>query len=105
MRPEQKIATLIRPTSGEGKKDILKVLLQNQQTLMEKYIELSQEVMKLRNEMREFIEQSVCKSFGDKIQMITDTLKETVLQKEILIEKGYMTREEINKKYEELRSK
>lgn len=105
MRPEQKIATLIKPTPNDGKKDILKILLQNQQMLMERYIELSQEVMKLRGEMREYIEQSIYKSFGDKIDMIEGSLRESILHKEIFIEKGFITREEINRKWDELKEK
>lgn len=103
MRPEQKIATLVRPTNGDGKKDILNVLLRNQQTLLERCVDLSREVIGLRNEMREFIEQSVGKSFGDKIDMIDASLRESILHKELFIEKGFITRDEINQKWEELR--
>ena len=71
--------------------------------VMQQNIELAAEVAKLKSEMRQFVEQEVRKSLGDKIAMIEGSLRESILHKEILIDKGFFTREEVNAKYKELR--
>jgi DNA-binding protein H-NS len=72
--------------------------------LVEQISRAQEEVIKLRQEMKSLIEAEVQKSLGDKISMIDGALTETILQKEVLIERGLMTREEINAKYASLKA-
>jgi hypothetical protein len=73
--------------------------------LIDQLTDLAIEVGKLRREISEAIETQVQKSFGEKIAMIDGALTETILQKEVLISKGMITRDEINQKYAELKAK
>ena len=62
-------------------------------------------VISIKKDMRKLIVEEVRKEIGDKIDMINGALNEVIIQKKILQEKGLITREEINKKYEELKKK
>ena len=73
--------------------------------LTEMVIGLQKQVLELRQEIRPMIEREVERNLGDKIAMIDGALTESILQKEVLIEKGLMTREDINGKYAELKAK
>jgi hypothetical protein len=73
--------------------------------LVQQMIELKETMTTIRREMRDLVTAEVQKNIGDKIAMIDGALTETILQKEVLIEKGLMTREEINVKYKELRER
>jgi fumarylacetoacetate (FAA) hydrolase family protein len=77
--------------------------------LVEQVNELQEQLLKLQidmnKEINKRVEEEVAKSFGDKIDMIDASLRESILQKEVLIDKGLMTREEINAKYADMREK
>ena len=77
--------------------------------LMGLMLDLQKQQFELRKSIaslgiRELVEKEVEKSLGDKYHMITSTLNDVMVQRKIFIEKGFITREEINKKYEELKS-
>jgi regulator of replication initiation timing len=72
---------------------------------MQENINLRKEISDLRKDMRKMIDDAVNKEIGEKIDMINAALNETILHKEILIEKGLFTRQEINDKYTELKEK
>ena len=74
-------------------------------TILNNQVDLSGRMLELERKIGDMIDKKIQVHLGAKIHLIESTLKETILQKEILIEKGYMTRDEINKKYEELRNK
>lgn len=71
--------------------------------IMEELNNLWRELGNIRRNITIEVDAKVAKSFGDKIDMIDAALRESILQKEILIAKGFMTRGEINAKYEELK--
>ena len=73
--------------------------------LVEQVGELRKELLGLRAEMRAMVDEAVQKNIGDKIAMIDGALTESILQKEVLIDKGVMTRDEINEKYRDLQAK
>lgn len=62
-------------------------------------------VLSIKKDMRKLIIEEVRKEIGDKIDMMEGILTEIIVQKKILQEKGLITREEINKKYKELKKK
>ena len=71
--------------------------------LLEMIVEMKEQLNAQRDEMRRQIEAEFVRNYGDKSTLINDALNETIIQKEILIAKGLMTREEINAKYAELK--
>jgi hypothetical protein len=73
--------------------------------LLEQFEELQHEVRELRQGLGPIIEREVERNLGDKIAMIDGALTETILQKEVLIDLGIVTRDQINAKYEELRAR
>jgi len=83
-------------TAPPTKKEILKAILTNQQIFMENLGALQNQVNKLRSEIHELIRDEVVKEIGDKINLIDAALTETIIHKEVLIEKGLLTREEVN---------
>ena len=72
--------------------------------LLEKLTEQQRQILELKGLIRELVEKEVEKSLGDKYHMIISTLNDVMVQRKIFIEKGFITRDEINKKYEELKS-
>jgi len=86
------------PKTNTNKKNKISILIENQ-------IRLHGELLKLKRDIYSLVETEVKKNFDDKIEMIDAALKESILHKEILINKGFFTREEVNQKYEELRKK
>lgn len=75
----------------------------------EKFLKIHAEWAKsttgLKRDMRKLVVEEVTKQFGDKIDMIEGLYREVIIQKKIFQEKGYISQEEINKKYEELKKK
>lgn len=71
--------------------------------LAEQIQTLRDDLTKTRQEIQTLIEVGVEKSLGDKINMINGALTESILQKEVLIDKGLITRAEINAKYAALK--
>lgn len=82
----------------ESKKSFKRVVIDN-------LAETQKRVMSIKKDMRKIIEEEVRKEIGDKIDMINGALTDVIIQKKIFIEKGFITREEIDKKYEELKRK
>ena len=77
--------------------------------LMGLMVDLQKQQFELRKSIaslgiRELVEKEVEKSLGDKYHMIVSTLNDVTVQRRIFIEKGFITRDEINKKYEELKA-
>lgn len=72
--------------------------------LVEQVVGLQKQMLELRQEIRPLIEREVEKSLGDKYHMIVSTLNDVMVQRKIFIEKGFITRDEIEKKYEELKA-
>jgi len=77
--------------------------------LMGLMVDLQKQQFELRKSIaslgiRELVEKEVEKSLGDKYHMIVSTLNDVMVQRRIFIEKGFITRDEINKKYEELKA-
>lgn len=81
----------------QGKKSFKK-------SLLEKLMEQQEQIAELRQEMRNLVEEAVEKSLGDKYHMIGSTLQDVIVQKKVFFDKGFITREEINAKYEELKA-
>lgn len=71
--------------------------------LMGVLIDQQKQIDELRRSLREAVEAEVARNLGDKIHQIESTLTDTMVQRRIFIEKGYITRDEINAKYEELK--
>jgi predicted transcriptional regulator len=76
-----------------------------QRAILENQAELQKEILKLRGEITELVERKVTEALGDKIHIIKSTLNEAIIHKELLIEMGVITREQVNKKYDELKAK
>ena len=85
-------------TKVSQKKGWKTVLLGHQEEFMKRLNKHDREVKK------QIIEE-VHKEIGDKIHMIESALKDVMVQRKIFVDKGFITREEINKKYEELKNR
>ena len=72
---------------------------------LENQTKWSKETLGLRRDMRKLIVEEVARELGDKVHMIESTLKDVMMQRKIFEDKGYITKEEINKKYEELKDR
>lgn len=72
--------------------------------LLDQLVEQQKQISELRVEMRKLVEEAVERSLGDKYHMIQSMLNDVIVQKKIFIEKGFITKDEINKKYEELKA-
>lgn len=86
-------------------RDKIKELQESQNHLLREFILLRQENAKLRAEMLSTVRLLVKTEIGDVIDLINGALAETILQKEVLIDKGFMTRDEMNEKYRERKEK
>lgn len=85
-----------------SKKKLYRTILNNQKDLFKQLFELRKDISKVRKELKEEAVKCVEKELGDKIHMIDSTLKDVMVQRKIFIDKGYITREEVNEKYKEL---
>ena len=95
---------MAKPTTMTLEENIA-AIIQHQNMMLMELNELRRDLNQIKNEMRANIESQIIKEIGDKIDLINQTLTETIVQKEILIENGLMTRDEINSKYAELRQR
>jgi hypothetical protein len=77
----------------------------NQKVLLDNIVGFTELTLSVKRDMKKVIEEEVRKVVGDKIDMMEGILTEIIIQKKILQDKGLITREEINKKYEELKKK
>ena len=59
----------------------------------------------IRRDMRKLVIEEVAKEIGDKIKMIDGALTQTILMLRVFLDKGLITREEIDKKHKELKKK
>jgi len=67
--------------------------------------ETQKQVISIKREMNEEIEKRINERFGDHIKRLEGLYADVMLQKKILFEKGLITKEELTKKYEELKKK
>lgn len=81
----------------QGKKSFKRAIL-------DQLVEQQKQIGELRSTIRDLIEKEVEKSMGDKYHMIQSTLNDVIVQRKIFMDKGFITREEINAKYEELKA-
>lgn len=65
----------------------------------------SKETLDLRRNMRELIVEEVKEEIGDKIKMIDGALTQTILMLRVFQDKGLITKDEIEEKHKELKSK
>jgi len=72
-------------------------------SVMDQNSQLLREILSLKKEMHELVRAEVVKAFGDREAMIEGALRESILHKKILMEKGFFTREELEAKYKELK--
>jgi len=70
-------------------------LLENMQT----------QINDMKKDMQKDVDKAVDGALAERIVRIDAALTETIIHKEILIDKGYFTRDEANAKLEELRAK
>lgn len=95
----------------QGKKYIVvpkkyfKKVLQNFISLDKRLKELKKEMIGVRGSVEATIEKEVIKNLDGRAEKIDAILTEVILQKEVLIEKGLLRREDMNKKHEELRKR
>ena len=80
------------------KKSWKKVILENQEHFMER-------LNKHNREMNEKIEEEVAKRLGDYVHRIESALDGTIAIKEMLIEKGFIRREEYTQRRDKTREK
>lgn len=73
--------------------------------LQKQLFEMRQELGAFRRDMHADITKEVIREFGQRQEMIDGILTDIVVQKECFYDKGYITRDEINKKYQELKDK
>ena len=82
----------------QGKKSFKKAVVE--------HLEETQElVLSIKKDMNKEIEKQLNRRLGDHIKQVEGALTEVILQKKILFDKGLITREELTKKYEELKKK
>jgi hypothetical protein len=79
--------------------EIIKDLQMSISILNFEIVSIRKDIAALNDNVRKEVE----KQLGDKLKMIDAALTDTILQKEVLFEKGLISREEINKKYKELK--
>lgn len=97
--------TAVPETKFKQKKGWRNEIIQNQIKLGFFLMEIRKDISKIKKEMRDQIEKEVIKNLDDKVHLINSALNITMIMKEKFIEKGLIKREEINKRYEELRKK
>ena len=73
--------------------------------VIEHMAETQKQVLSIKKDMRKQIEEEVRKEIGDKIDMIEAIYKRTITMQNIWFDKGLITREEISRKYEEIKKK
>lgn len=99
-----KMPQLVAPVNALDEKTA-KTLFENQKVVVEHLIEFSRQVLSIKKDMRKIIMEEVTKQFDDRKIMLEGLYREVLLQKKVLMDKGLITREEINKKYEELKKR
>ena len=90
---------ILKSLKNAGKRKLLETLLANQVALEKRFHELGQQINSLRGDIRGEVE----KQFGEKIEMIDASLKDSILIKEVFYEKGFLTRQEVTAKYGEMK--
>lgn len=90
---------------------VARPLERQMEILMGLMLDLQKENMELRRMVTQFkqtiraeVEREFEKSASDKLHMISSTLNDVMVQRRIFIDRGFITREEVNKKYEELKA-
>jgi len=81
------------------------ILYENQKVLLDNLIGFSELVISIKRDMREQVIEEVEKEIGDKIKMIDGALTQTILMLRVFMDKGLITKDEIEKKHKELKSK
>ena len=99
-----KMPQLVAPVNTLDE-ETAKRLFENQKIVVEHLIEFSKLALSIKKDMRKQIIEEVQKEIGDKIHMIDSALKDVMVQRKVFEDKGYITKEEINKKYEELKDR
>ena len=91
----------VDPLKTISKNDLYRILIETQTLLFEQKAEIE----KLKNLQTEHIRAEIDKQFGERIKYIDDMLADLIVQKELFYEKGIITRQEMTKKLNDLRSK
>ena len=99
-----KMPQLVAPINALDE-ETAKRLFKNQEIVVEYLIEFNKQVISIKKDMREIIAEEVTKQFDDKEIMLEELYKQTLLIQKVLMDKGLITREEINKKYEQLKKR
>lgn len=95
---------LIAPVNALDEKTAKK-LFENQKIVVEHLVDFNKRVNSIKKDMRKLIIEEVEKEIGDKIDMIEAIYKRTIVIQNIWFDKGFVTREEIAEKYEEIKKK
>lgn len=99
-----KMPHLIAPVNALDE-ETAKRLFENQKVVVGHLIEFSNKILSIKKDMRKIITEEVMKEIGDKIHMINSALTDVMVQRKIFEDKGYITKEDVKKKYEELKDR
>jgi len=99
-----KMPHLVAPIHAFDEKNT-RILYENQKIILEHVTEFTRLALSIKRDIRKIIIEEVTKEIGDKINMIEAIYKRTIVIQNIWFDKGIITREEIAKKYEELKNK
>jgi hypothetical protein len=102
-KPDER--TLIRPMKGAGRAEIQRAIVKNQQLLMEFMNDINRQLFELRKDLTSKVREQFEQANAEVLSLINATLTETILQKEILIDKGLIIREEVKARYAEIASR
>ena len=89
----------------QGKGNFKKTVIESFGEMREEFNKIKADILAMKGDMEIRVEEEVVKNLDGKVEKIDAILTEVILQKEVLIDKGFMTREEMNKKHVELRDR
>lgn len=90
----------VDPLKTISKNDLYRILVETQTMLFE----MKADIEKIKNIHTEEIRKEIDKQFGERVKYIDDMLADLIVQKELFYEKGIITRQEMTKKLNDMRS-
>jgi len=90
----------VDPLKTISKNDLYRILCETQTMLFE----MRKDIDSIQNIHAEDIRKEIDKQFGERVKFIDELLADVVVQKEVLYEKEIITREDVTKKLNDMRS-
>jgi len=91
----------VDPLNTISKNDLYRLLVE----LHKKVFEQEIEIQRIKTLNLKEMDKKIDEKFGERIKYIDDILADVIVQKELFYEKGIITRQEMTKKLNDMRSK